>query len=240
MKENENTKNSLSTFFLIIAIIIIIVMGAYIYKLNNDKTAAIQNSNELQSEVNSLNETISNLQEKIDKIAETINSEDSTSSINKSAIESSIQKYFDIRQILDSDTLNVLVELGLKTENQSADDYKGFSSNKPYANSYFLITDVSYSDFEKAMSKYMTIDLFNNQYPDYVINKNGTLCIYSEGGTSGNSKIKDCQISKTDSNTYICNVTITRHADDDGSNIDEEHTITIIKQDGNYIVSSYK
>ena len=37
MKENKFTKISLSTFFLILAIITIIVMGILIYKLNNDK-----------------------------------------------------------------------------------------------------------------------------------------------------------------------------------------------------------
>ena len=84
------------------------------------------------------------------------------------------------------------------------------------------------------------MDLFKNQYPDYVINKDGTLCIYSDGGTSGSSTIKECKISKTDSNTYVCNVTITRHFDDDGSNTDEKHTITVSEKDGNYIVSSFK
>ena len=248
MEEKNVKKISLSTFFLILAIIAIIVMGIFIYKLNNDKTTEIQKSTELQSQVNSLNGTVSDLQGKIDSISKTIDSNNSTqnntttdtSSINKTAIESTIQKYFNIRQILASDTLNVLVELGLKTTNQTADDYKGFSSDKPYANSYFLITDVSYSDFEKAISKYMTMDLFKSQYPDYVINKDGILCIYSDGGTSGSSTIKECKISKTDSNTYVCNVTITRHADDDGSNTDEKHTITVSEKDGNYIVSSFK
>ena len=55
MKEKNFTKISLSTFFLILAIIAIIVMGIFIYKLNNDKTAEIQKSTELQSQVNSLN-----------------------------------------------------------------------------------------------------------------------------------------------------------------------------------------
>ena len=248
MEENKVTKISLSTFFLILAIIAIIVMGIFIYKLNNDKTTEIQKSTELQNQVNSLNGTVSNLQGKINNISETINSNTSTqntsvtntSSIDKSAIEASIQKYLNIREILASDTLNVLVELGLKTTNQTADDYKGFSSDKPYPNSYFLITDVSYSDFENAVSKYMTMDLFKSQYPDYVINKEGILCIYSEGGTSGSCKIKECNISNSDTNTYTCNVTITKHADDDGSNTNEKHIITVIEKNGNYLVSNFK
>ena len=72
MEEKNVTKISLSTFFLILAIIAIIVMGVFIYKLNNDKTAEIQKSTELQTKVNSLNGTVSDLQGKINNISETI------------------------------------------------------------------------------------------------------------------------------------------------------------------------
>lgn len=77
MEEKNVSKISLSTFFLILAIIAIIVMGIFIYKLNKDKTAEIQKSTELQSQVNSLNGTVSDLQGKIDNISNTINSNNS-------------------------------------------------------------------------------------------------------------------------------------------------------------------
>ena len=248
MEEKKTTKINLSTFFLIVTIIKIIVLCIFIYKLYNDKTTEIQKSTGLQTQINNLNSTINDLQGKINTISETINNNNSTkntsisstSSVNKSAIESTIQKYFNIRQILASDTLNVLVELGLKTTNQSADNYKGFSNDKPYPNSYFIITDVSYSDFENAISKYMTTELFKSQYPDYVMNKDGILCIYSEGGTSGSSTLNECSISSSNSNTYICNVIISKHSDDDGSNKEEKYTITVVQKDGNYIVSNLK
>lgn len=75
MEEKKVTKISLSTFFIILAIIAIIVMGIFIYKLNNDKTIEIQKSTELQAKVNSLNGTVSELQEKINKVSETVNEE---------------------------------------------------------------------------------------------------------------------------------------------------------------------
>lgn len=74
MEEKNVTKISLSTFFLILAIIVIIVMGIVMYKLNNDKTTEIKKSTELQAQVNNLNVTVSELQEKINKVSETINS----------------------------------------------------------------------------------------------------------------------------------------------------------------------
>lgn len=84
MEEKNVTKISLSTFFLILAIIAIIVMGIFIYKINNDKTAEIQKSIELQAQENSLNGTVSDLQEKNNN---TINDNSSTS--NSETISSS-------------------------------------------------------------------------------------------------------------------------------------------------------
>ncbi len=80
MEEKNNAKISLSTFFLILAIIAIIVMGIFIYKINNDKTSEIQKSTELQAQVNILNRTVSDLQGKIDNISNTINSNNSKQS----------------------------------------------------------------------------------------------------------------------------------------------------------------
>ena len=76
MEEKNVTKISLSTFFLILAIIAIIVMGVFIYKLNNEKTAEIQKSTELQAQVNSLNGTVGELQGKINTISDTVSSKD--------------------------------------------------------------------------------------------------------------------------------------------------------------------
>lgn len=68
MEEKKVIKLSLSTVFLILAIIVIIVMGIFIYKLNNDKNLEIQKSTELQTQVNNLNGTVNELQEKANKV----------------------------------------------------------------------------------------------------------------------------------------------------------------------------
>lgn len=65
MEEKKVTKISLSTFLLILAIIAIVVMGVFIYKLNNDKTIEIQKSSELQAQINSLSTTVNNLKETV-------------------------------------------------------------------------------------------------------------------------------------------------------------------------------
>ena len=61
--ENETKKISLSTFLLILAVIIIAIMGVFIFKLNNEKNIETQKTTELQTQVNNLSGTVSNLQE---------------------------------------------------------------------------------------------------------------------------------------------------------------------------------
>ena len=56
MEEKKEIKISLSTILLFLAIIAIIVMGYFIYKLNNDKKIEIQKSTNLQSQIDSLND----------------------------------------------------------------------------------------------------------------------------------------------------------------------------------------
>lgn len=78
MKEKKVTKISLSTFFLILAIIVIIVMGIFMYKIYNEKSIETEKSAELQTQVNNLNETVNNLQGKINNISETTTNDTST------------------------------------------------------------------------------------------------------------------------------------------------------------------
>lgn len=79
MEEKKVTKISLSTFFLILSLIVIVIMAIFIYKFYNEKAEAIKKSSELQTQVNSLNGTVSDLQRKMDSISSTINSNSSTS-----------------------------------------------------------------------------------------------------------------------------------------------------------------
>ena len=61
MEEKNATKISLSTFFLILAVITIIVMGIFIYKLNNDKTIESSKVSELSSRIANLEELNNNI-----------------------------------------------------------------------------------------------------------------------------------------------------------------------------------
>lgn len=81
MEEKKSIKVSLSTVFLIIAIIVIIIMGYYIYveKSNSAKEIA-----ELEANASNMQNTINNLQGKIDTISNTINSNSQSANSNTS------------------------------------------------------------------------------------------------------------------------------------------------------------
>lgn len=80
MEENKTTQVSLTTVFLILAVVIIVVMGIFMYKFYSEKIEANEETSKLQSQVNSLNGAVSDLQGRIDSISEAINS---TNSSNK-------------------------------------------------------------------------------------------------------------------------------------------------------------
>ena len=94
MEEKNAKKISLSTFLLIIAIAIIaiIVMGVFIYKINNEKTLASNKIKELNYQINNLQTTIESLQGKTENDSNIINKEnnESTDNNNQSTNNSTI------------------------------------------------------------------------------------------------------------------------------------------------------
>ena len=62
MKKESLIKISLSTFLLIIALIVIVIMGVYIYKTSNYNNTESDKTAELESQIGSLNSTVTELQ----------------------------------------------------------------------------------------------------------------------------------------------------------------------------------
>ena len=68
MDESEEIGVSLSNFLLVLSVIIMIIMGIFLYKFYNEKVDANKKVEELQKEVETLEKTIDNLQAKLDKL----------------------------------------------------------------------------------------------------------------------------------------------------------------------------
>ena len=241
MEEKNVTNISLSTFFLILAIIAIIVMGIFIYKLNNDKTTEIQKSTELRSKVNSLNGTVSDLQGKINNISETINSNNSSESSNtinnnnsteNTTVKFSEKEIKDVLQMclnLESAKTNgpgtILETLGLYK------DYSNSNSEKSAKKTRFMKTSIKFSDFKEAMLKYMTEECYQKQWSDLYENEDGYLCYANVGATGVAYKVNS--IKKVE-NGYTANVT----ASSEGP--DSELTVKFNIDSNKCIVKSYE
>ena len=142
MEEKKAGKISLSTIFLIIAIIAIIVMGLFLYKLNNDKASEIQKSAELQSQINSLNGTVSDLQGKLDIISETINSTENEKNTNDTSETSSKKQTLEEANV--TNTVNKTSLIGDTTyeiENSAINHIDGFDVILEDSKVYFKLTD---------------------------------------------------------------------------------------------------
>lgn len=113
MEEKKVTKINLSTFILILALIVIVVMAIFIYKFYTEKVDATEKSTELQGQISNLNETISNLQGKLDEISSTINSNTTNSDDNSSSNKTSSS------QLSTQDTIKELFLAKLKALDNS-------------------------------------------------------------------------------------------------------------------------
>lgn len=105
MEEKKSIKVSLSTVFLILAIIAIIIMGYYIYNISAQNKIANEELNSLNAEISVLKDSVENYQQKIDSISNTLNSENKNNTTNNSSENS---KYSEITKTLENnDVLSI-------------------------------------------------------------------------------------------------------------------------------------
>ena len=148
MEEKKATTISLSTFLLILAIIIIVIMGVFIFKLNSEKTAVTGKVANLNNEISSLQGTVNQLQGKIENISNTINSNTSTTS-NKEVYkrvktigldESELEYYGKKYMVLEGNSIYFSNDLSDKfyegtyeVDSQNNINYKSFDETLDYA-----------------------------------------------------------------------------------------------------------
>ena len=246
MEKNNTAKISLSTFFLILAIAIILVMGFFIYKLNRDKNTEIQKSTELESQVTSLNGTVKDLQNKLDTISETINSSKNaeeknynTTEINTNEIASQCQKKFEdyfklTRKLYCGGSLELLKDLNLvsTTPNYETTEYNYET---------FYKTNIKYADFKNAMLKYVSESLFESEINNtYAKNVNGYLEIYANSGSYTHINISKFELASNNSNTYTFNLSGILSSEDGAPDENVNWQVTFEKNGTDYVISSHK
>ena len=142
MEEKKVTKISLSTFFLIISLFVIIVMGIFMYKFYNEKIESTKESADLQTQVNDLTKTVNDLQGKIQNISATTNSNNSTENANPTNSTS-----FTDEQVNNvSSSSNVASQTSSVSKSQILSYYKERISAFSDSNHQYSVVDINNDD----------------------------------------------------------------------------------------------
>ena len=190
----ENKRGNVSTIFLIIAIILIVVMGALLYmqKTESDKQIA-----ELENNASKLQETINDLQGKIDTISNT--NGDINNSQSNNTVDNKNDKFSD-KEIEGSITnyLNIFKGAGSvegRLEKMGLLEFGEFNNNQITTDNYRK-TDIKYSDFKSTVKNYVSEDWFNtiNNNTKLEITefkeKDGLLYYYDGGWTGAEYEVE--------------------------------------------------
>ena len=221
----ENKKSNVSTIFSVIAVILIIVMGALLYM---QKTESDRQIAELENNASKLQETINNLQSKIDSISNTINSnteEDTTINFTEKEIKDILQMCLNIESARTNGPGTVLYTLGFYKRDE------GSNNEKNAEKTGFVKTPIKYNDFKDAMLKYMTEECYQNQWDELYENEDGDLCYDNVGATGVGYKVNSI---KKVGEGYTANVT----ASSEGP--DSEVTVNFEIDDNKCVVKSYE
>lgn len=257
MEEKKCTKISVSTFLLIITIIALGVMGFFIYKISNDKSAEEKKSAELQSQVNSLNGTVSQLQDKIDAISNSITSNTQVSQNTNNDISTTNKTTESTKNNANNETFT---EAQVK---QAASDYlelyanancgipldtlkvKGkidYDSSKSTVNTNNgeVTTNVKFADYKKAMLNYVTESEFERNWTSQIHLKEDSNGYLTHGQCGGALTVYTVNsVSKIDDNTFIAQ-TISMLEHDATTKTNEKFTFTVKSYNGNCVIDSVK
>lgn len=205
MEEKNKSKNSILTFFLVLVIISIIVMGFMLYKIyknDNNKVNEVNKTNELQAQVNALNKNVSNLQGKLDKFITSkeentvnITTNTTTKEFSESEIKETLQNYLNLDGAFAGSPESLLSELGFKIDYQNREEKDGYVS-----------TDVLYSDYKEKILNYVTEEWNEKglKFFTYFNVIDGYIWC-SKGGASGRSH-EVVNISPNGDGTYTANL----------------------------------
>lgn len=214
MEEKKVTKISLSTFFLILAIIVILFMVYYIYTEKKDSDKEIST---LKENTEEMKNTINSLQEKSNSTSNTINSNinnenndyqqnTTTSNIenkgvtfSNNEIKTTLQNYLDLIGAKEGSPINMLVKLGLC-------NYGDYNNVTPTDDNY-IKTNIKYSTFKEKMLQYVTEECFYNNFNTFYKDQNGILYYFDGGATGMQFEVKDISIKGDySSQAYIAQV----------------------------------
>ena len=233
MEKNNEGKINILVLLVFVLLVIIIVMGAFIYKLSIEKKDESGKVSELKSEVETLNNTISGLQGKIDTISETINSKATDADNNMEAAE------------LSEEAIKNEFETAWKIYKKSIDIFK-YDANtsidlpvegQNYTWKYYKITN-----YNEIVDKYISSKV-NNLVDniDTVISKNGNYYLTDSTDGTPLNQIDEIKNLEKASDKVSCVVRVhsgnTIEAGDKGT--EENYEFELVKENNTWKVSKF-
>lgn len=233
MEKNNEGKINIIVLLVFVLLVIIIVMGAFIYKLSIEKKDESGKVSELKSEVETLNNTISDLQGKIDTISETINSkstelEDKVEAVDLS--EDSIKNEFETawkiyKKSIDIFKYDVNSKIDMPVEGQN------------YTWKYYKITN-----YNEIVSKYISSTVSNLvDSIDAIIYKDGNYYLMDSTEGIPLNQIDEIKNIEKTSDKVSCVVRVhsgnTIEAGDKGT--EENYEFELVKENNTWKVSRF-
>lgn len=238
MKEKKSLNISLSTFLLIIAIIVIIIMGILMCKFYNDKTKEIKKNANLQNDINRLNGTVSELQGKINSVSEILTNEDNkdTQSNNETfsdeQVKETLSKYLELESSANCDSVLEYLTNNDKLNYDSSKN-KMTNENGPF------ITNVKFEDYKTAMLNYVTENEFEKNWTTklyYEEDSNGYLTKLEGGGSCPVYTIKS--ITKTGDMNFTAKTTYIIDESEPTPNYDKTFTFVVKSNNGKCVIDT--
>ena len=233
MEKNNEGKINILVLLVFVLLVIIIVMGAFIYKLSIEKKDESGKVSELKSEVETLNNTISGLQGKIDTISETINSKATDADNNMEAAE------------LSEEAIKNEFETAWKIYKKSIDIFK-YDANtsidlpvegQNYTWKYYKITN-----YNEIVDKYISSRV-NNLVDniDTIISKNGNYYLMDSTEGTPLNQIDEIKNLEKANDKVSCIVREhsgnTIEAGDKGT--EENYEFELVKEDNAWKISKF-
>lgn len=244
--EKREYKISLSTFFLILAIISILVMGYAIYNLSNQKVQndiKVANLEEKVSQLEKSENIVNKNDTKLDKeennlVPSETNEHDEKTETKKipeltdKQAKELIKKYLLICGTYEGSPIEmVYYELYGESEIKTNENKK----IKEDEDTEYIATNKKYSDYKNRMRKYMSEELFE-KFKNYR-NVNGILYALDAGATGGGYSDFKVKLKTSKDNVYTYTGTALQYPPEDGEKI--SFTFKIKYDKDHYVISDF-
>ena len=232
MEEKKSINFALSGVLFVISLIIIAILGYFVYTINLEKNEAKNTVNTLTSERDNLQSSVNTLQSKLDEISQEENNQIITENC-----KTVLQKYLHFMFLVDGAPENLLYELNLISEA----DYTKLQDSASTAD--YIKTSIPFDNFKNEILKYQTEEMFEkdftsqkDQHLPLFKNEDGLLSVLNGAGGSQEYNVEEMTLITNTDNTYTFEAKYSQTFE--SAKETGKITATFISSNGNYLISS--